>query len=56
MPIPSHPVGQPENIVAVPLNKNAISIAVARERALHGDGVALRDGLGAFDALLHPIH
>jgi len=40
----------------VPLNKNAIGIAIARERALYGDGVALGDGLGALDALLHPIH
>jgi hypothetical protein len=40
----------------MPLNENAISITIARERALHGDGVALGDGLGAFDALLHPIH
>jgi len=40
----------------VPFNKNAISIAIARERALHGGGVALGDGLGAFDTLLHPIH
>jgi len=56
VPIPGHPVGQPENTAAVPLNENAISIAIARERALHGDGVALGDGLGAFDARLHPIH
>jgi len=56
VPVPGHPVSQPENIVTVPLNKNAISIAIAREGALHGDGVALGDGLGAFDALLHPIH
>jgi len=56
VPVPGHPVSQPENIVAVPFHKNAISIAIARERALHGDGVALCDGLGAFDALLHPTH
>jgi len=56
VPVPGHPISQTENIVAVPLNENAISIAIARQRALHGDGVALGDGLGAFDALLHPIH
>src|SRR6266849_11061968 len=54
VPVPGHPISQPENIVAVPLNENAISIAIARQRALHGDGVALGDGLGAFYALLHP--
>jgi hypothetical protein len=42
--------------VAVPLNQNAIGIAIARERALHGDSVALGDGLGAIDDPLHPIH
>src|SRR5260370_4916048 len=56
VPLPGHPVSQPENSVAVPLNQNPIGIAIARERALHGGGGALSDGLGAFYALLHPIH
>ena len=56
VPIAGHAVSQTENIVAVPLDKNAKGIAIARERALDGDGVALSDGLGAIDALLHPIH
>ena len=56
VPIPGHAVSQTENVVAVPLNKNAIRIAIARERALHGNGVALCDGLSAIDARLHPIH
>jgi len=56
VPVPGHAVGQPENAVAVPLHQNSIGIAIARERALHGDGVALCDGLGAIDALLHPSH
>src|SRR6266436_6373611 len=41
VPVPSHAVGQPENVVAVPFDENAIGITIARERALHGDGVAL---------------
>src|SRR5437879_5901816 len=56
VPVPGHAVSQPENVVAVPLDENAIGIAIARERTLYSDGVALRDGLGAIDALLHPIH
>jgi hypothetical protein len=40
----------------VPLDENAKGIALARQRALYGEGVASCDGLGALDALLHPIH
>src|SRR6266851_4848158 len=54
--IPGHAKGQPERVVAVPLDENAKGIALARERALDGEGVASCDGLGALDALLHPIH
>src|SRR4029077_2147523 len=54
--IPSHAKGQPEHVVAVPLDENAKGIALARERALDGEGVACRDGLGALAALWHPIH
>jgi hypothetical protein len=42
--------------VAVPFDENAEDIAIARERALDGDGVALYHGGGARDALWHPIH
>lgn len=49
-PAPRHSVSQPENIVAMPLDENAKSIPVAAERAFHGDGVAVSDGLGVLDA------
>jgi hypothetical protein len=54
--IPGHAKGQPEHVVAVPLDENAKGITLARERALDGEGVASCDGLGALDALWHPIH
>ena len=54
--VPGHAVGQPKNILAVPLDENAKGIALAREGALDGEGVACGDGLGILDALLHPIH
>jgi hypothetical protein len=38
---------------AVSLDEHAVSVTLARERALHGDGVAIH---GALDAILHPIH
>ncbi len=56
VPVPGHAVSQPEDVVAVPLNQDAIGVAIARERALHGDSVAVGDGLGASGARLHPIH
>ena len=56
MLIPGHAKGQPEHVVAMPLDENAKGIALARERALDGEGVASCDGLGALDALWHPIH
>jgi hypothetical protein len=54
--VPGHAVSQTKNIRAVPLDQNAKGIAITRERTLNGDGVARCDGLGALDALLHPIH
>jgi hypothetical protein len=48
-----HAVRQPVKIPAVPLDEHAIGVTIARERALHGDGVAIN---GALDAILHPIH
>jgi hypothetical protein len=54
--IAGHAVRQPENVVAVALDENAKGIALARERALDGKGVAGGDGLGILDALLHPSH
>ena len=54
--IPSHAISQAENIVAVPLDENAKGIPIARQRALHGDDVALRDGLGVLNARLHSNH
>ena len=56
LPVPGHAVGQPKNILAVPLDKNTKGIALTRESALDGEGVACGDGLGILDALLHPIH
>src|SRR6266481_3690300 len=54
--IPGHAKSQPEHVVAVPFDENAKGIALARKRALDGEGVASCDGLGALDALWHPIH
>jgi hypothetical protein len=54
--VPHHAVSQPENVLAVPLDENAVSVAITRQRAFHGDGVALGDGLGAIDARLHSNH
>jgi len=56
VPIPGHAVGQAKNILAVPFDENAKRIAIASERALDGEGVAVCDGIGALDALRHPIH
>src|SRR6266849_4192390 len=56
VPIPGHAVGQAKNILAVPFDENAKRIAIAGERALDGEGVAVCDGIGALDALRHPIH
>src|SRR6266851_1660013 len=56
VPIPGHAVGQAENTLAVPFDENAKRIAIADERALDGEGVAVCDGIGALDALRHPIH
>jgi hypothetical protein len=40
----------------VALDENAKGIALARESALDGKGVAGGDGLGILDALWHPNH
>jgi hypothetical protein len=40
----------------MPFDENAKGITVAREGALDGDSVALRDGWGTLDALWHPNH
>ena len=40
-------VRQPKNRGAVPLHQNAISIAIARKRALDGDGVGFPNALDA---------
>ncbi len=56
LPVPRHAISQPENIVAVALDENAKGIPVARQRALHGDGVAFRDGPGVLIARLHSNH
>src|SRR5437899_2227838 len=54
--VPGHAVGQPEDMMAVPLDENAVGVAFPRERASDGDGVGLCNGLGALDARLHSNH
>src|ERR671923_246590 len=55
-PVSRHAESQPENVVAMPLDENAKGISIASERAFHGDGVAVDDGLGVLDARLHSNH
>ena len=55
-PVPGHAISQSENIVAMPLDENAKSVAIARQRSLDGDSVALGDGLVVVDTRRHSDH
>jgi hypothetical protein len=61
--ISRHAVRQAKKLLAVALDENPESIALARERALDGEGITLSGralkclaGLGASGAFAHPNH
>jgi hypothetical protein len=61
--ISRHSIRQAKKLLAVALDKHSESIALARERALDGDGIAFSGRalkclavLGAAGAFAHPNH
>ena len=61
--ISCHAIRQAKELLAVALDQHPESIALARERALHGDGIAFSGRvleclavLGASSAFVHPNH
>jgi hypothetical protein len=61
--ISGHAVRQAKELLAVALDQHAESVALARQRALHGEGIALSGRAlecfavwGATGAFAHPNH